>query len=131
MGVLGLSDEWLDRIFEANGQSKYSVVAVRRTVSNTETSQLLKEGDLILACDGKAVSRAGDLTQVHPYPAEPNSKLNLTIFRDGQELQVPVPLVCLTSAPSVEAVVWAGAVIQGLSQRRVLPFNRPIWKPLG
>ncbi|KAL7754476.1 hypothetical protein RI367_000457 [Sorochytrium milnesiophthora] len=108
----GLSEEWLERIFEANGQSKYSVVAVRRTVSNTETSQVLKEGDLILACNGQVVSRAGDLTQVKPHPADPNQTLNLTIFRDGQELQVTVPLVCLTSAPSVEAVVWAGAVVQ-------------------
>ncbi|KAI9143414.1 hypothetical protein BKA69DRAFT_1026590 [Paraphysoderma sedebokerense] len=106
---MGLSDEWVNRIFEKSNGEKYSVVAARRVLSGSESCKVVHEGDLILAIDDEVVSGVKDLVWMKENE---EVEKETTLFRDGQELNAIVPVVSLTSMPKVSAVHWAGVIVQ-------------------
>ncbi|KAJ3078127.1 serine protease [Quaeritorhiza haematococci] len=144
---------------------KYTIITVRRTpatplVQGQSFEYPLREGDLILAIDGKPVTQMTDLIETifpdHQQPngdvvstddannetdgaANPHStestppvralyrprrlpeSVDLTIFRDGSEVDIRVPTKLLDGTPRVDVVHWAGAIFQ--MPHRTLSFH--------
>ncbi|TPX57811.1 hypothetical protein SpCBS45565_g08141 [Spizellomyces sp. 'palustris'] len=144
---LGLSERWIHRITMARaeelgsdlqdtpaelqplaeteiggvvGGDKYTVITVRRipAISGREDDESKpKEGDLILAADGRPVtSMRGALMDIVVPTAgqavEQPSPVTLTILREGEEKQLTVPRILLAGAPTVDVVQWGGAIFQ-------------------
>ncbi|TPX54249.1 hypothetical protein PhCBS80983_g05983 [Powellomyces hirtus] len=97
------------------GGDRYTVITVRRVpaiagIQDDDTK--LKEGDLILAADGTpATSMRGPLMDIVTDTNEPNP-VELTILREGEEMQLTLPSILLSGAPAVDAVQWGGAIFQ-------------------
>ena len=62
--VLGLSDDWVRKI-ESTHLTRRNVLIVRRLTSGTEVSQVLKEGDIVLAVDGVPATNYLDVLRHH------------------------------------------------------------------
>ncbi|CAO3696661.1 unnamed protein product [Rhizopus stolonifer] len=73
--AIGLSDAWVNKIEEAN-PAKHQLFMVRGTEANSESAQVLKELDVLLAVNGKVATKISDFDI--QYEAE---ELELTILR--------------------------------------------------
>ncbi|KAI8853479.1 hypothetical protein BC829DRAFT_424639 [Chytridium lagenaria] len=104
--LLGLSDEWVKRIEECHG-SRRNVMLIRRLTSGTPASTLLKEGDVILAVDGKPATTFDDVMRHSDLPS-----LTLTILRDKAELTITVPQSTFQASGTAHIVGWSGAIFQ-------------------
>ncbi|KAJ3295270.1 hypothetical protein HK104_002860 [Borealophlyctis nickersoniae] len=112
------------------GGDKYTVITVRRIPAVThrgeDDEEKLKEGDLILAANGRPVTQMrGPLMELVFPPTDgslaPPEPLTLTILREGQERQLTVPRIDLSGAPAVDVVQWGGAIFQ--MPHRTLSFH--------
>jgi serine protease Do len=73
------------------GYQGHDGVLVRQVVPNTPATGKLLEGDIITALDGKGVETVQELRQtIAALP--PNSKVNLTVFREGKEQNIELTL---------------------------------------
>jgi C-terminal processing protease CtpA/Prc len=67
----------------------------------------LKEDDVLLTFDGKAVEKAGDFTKlVRNTP--PEKKVNVKVFRDGEERELEVTIGTRTSKALSRSLSWSG-----------------------
>jgi len=57
-----------------------------------EVGELLPGGDLIIAVDGQPIASSDDLISYLVFSTEVGQTINLTIIRDGQQLDVPLTL---------------------------------------
>jgi len=57
-----------------------------------ELGELLPGGDLIIAVDGRPIASSDDLISYLVFNTEVGQTINLTIIRDGQQLDVPLTL---------------------------------------
>ncbi len=103
---LGLPDEWVQKISAVDPERR-EVLAILRTTTGAPADKLLKTGDLLLAMDGKPVA---DFRAVERASQQPET--DLTLFRDGQVLDVKVPTVALGSDGTTRVLQWAGALLQ-------------------
>ena len=101
----GLSQERVDAI-EGLDPVRRRVLFVERTIAGTQAATLLQSGDLVLAANGKTVSRFEHLAQVAQQP-----KVQLTVLRDGAEVQVQVPTLSLAGQSLDILAFWAGLVL--------------------
>lgn len=106
-GAMGLSTEWMHKVEQAN-PSKHQAFMVKRTEATSESAKVLRELDLILAIQGKTVTRLSDFDV--QYEAE---ALELTILRQKKEMTLTVPTEPISGAGTNRVVFWAGAVLQG------------------
>ena len=79
---------------------------VRRSWGSSAAAQL-RDGDLILAVDGAPVTRALELERAVQHASE----VQLTVFRDGAVLELPVGVVRYDGRDLDRAVIWAGVVL--------------------
>lgn len=105
--AMGVSDEWIRKVQEAN-PAKHQLFMIRRTEAGSESSNVLKELDLILAVNGKVITRMYEMDI--QYDAE---ELDLTILRQKKEMNVKVKTTVVSGAGTSRVVFWAGAVLQG------------------
>jgi S1-C subfamily serine protease len=103
---LGLDEQWIDRLREHNPQRRH-VLTVERTVAGSPAALNLVPGDLLLAVDGKVVNSFAD---VHSAVNAP--RIELTLWRSGEELVVPLDTVALSGTDIDRVLVWAGATLQ-------------------
>lgn len=118
---LGLSDEWTERFQDT--RRKRQVLAVSRRVAGSDVDAKLREGDLILAINGKLVRSYRDIEK-----AAQKEELMLTISRLGSELDIQVKTRDVSSLDTSNVLLWAGALIQ--TPYRELALQRGI-KPQG
>jgi S1-C subfamily serine protease len=116
---LGLSDAWMETLQNTDG--KRQVLAISRRVAGTDAHQKLKEGDLLLAIDGKTVYNFRDVER-----STQKDKVELSIIRATKEIQVSVYTSDLSGQGTEHAVQWAGALIQNphraiAAQRGIAP----------
>ncbi|MBT8423174.1 MAG: hypothetical protein KJP03_08670, partial [Gammaproteobacteria bacterium] len=103
----GLPDSWAERL-AAHDPGRRSVLAVERTVAGTAAEQLLRSGDLLLAVDGKPVTRFREVERA----VRGRTMINLTVWRDSDELQISLPTTPLDGDGVRRILVWSGAVLQ-------------------
>jgi S1-C subfamily serine protease len=118
---LGLSDEWVKRI-ELASPNKRQVLSIVRIVGGSPALRRLRQGDLILAIDGKTVTR---FRQVERAVAD-KARVAVTLWRDGAELKTEVDTAALSGADVDRIMLWAGATLQAphramVAQRGIPP----------
>ncbi len=118
---LGLSNDWLKRI-EVAGGTRRQVLTIARLVGGSPAQRLLRQGDLLLAVDGKVVTRFRELERA----VADRDKVQVSVWRERAELQIEVPTVALTGVDIARVVQWAGATLQAphramLAQRSMPP----------
>jgi len=102
---LGLPEAWVQR-FEAAGDVHRQVLSVARVVAGSPSAGLLREGDLLLAVDGRPVSR---FRQVELATQSPS--VAVTVLRDGAESTFDVRTAALGGQDIDRLFLWAGAVL--------------------
>ena len=103
---LGLPDERVQQI-EANTDGRRQVLAIARLVAGSPAAALLKTGDLLLAVDGKLVTRFREVEKAMQKP-----RVAVTIWRGEGERTIDVPTVALGGQDVDRFVIWAGATLQ-------------------
>jgi len=68
---------------------------------------IVKVGDVILEMCGKVVTSMNDLSIV-----ESQKEVDMTVLRDGKEVQLKVPTNVLSGQETTQVLRWAGAMIQ-------------------
>jgi len=102
---LGLPEAWVQR-FEAAGDVRRQVLSVARVVAGSPAAKLLREGDLLLAVDGRPVSR---FRQVELATQSPS--VAVTVLRDGAESTFDVRTAALGGQDIDRLFLWSGAVL--------------------
>ncbi|KAF7728833.1 hypothetical protein EC973_005459 [Apophysomyces ossiformis] len=118
--AMGLSDEWVRKV-EENNHAKHQLFMIRRTEASSESAQILRELDLILAVNGKVITRMYEMDM--QYEAE---ELDMTILREKEEKTVKVKTSVVSGDGTNRVVFWAGAALQEphkavLQQSKTLP----------
>ncbi len=103
---LGLSEDWLDRL-EANDPLKRRALSVSRLVAGTPAASVLENGDIVLAVDGAVVTSYREVERATRKPA-----VTVTLWRNGEVLDVPLETVALDGRGIDRVVAWAGALLQ-------------------
>jgi S1-C subfamily serine protease len=119
---LGLTDEWVRRFEEHNGQRR-QVLGVNRLVAGSPAAALLEPGDLLLAIDGKVVNRFREVERAVQSPA-----VSVTVWRDGAEKTLQMKTVALNGRDIDRVLIWAGATLQAphramAAQRGIAPYG--------
>ncbi len=116
---LGLPDEWLSRL-EARDGAHRQALSISRVVAGSPAESVLREGDLVLAIDGKVVHRFREAERACQAP-----RVSVTVLRDGQELTLEVETAVLSGVDIDRILLWAGAVLhaphRAMSAQRGIP----------
>lgn len=102
---LGLDEEWLDKL-ESHNPSGRRALSVSRLVAGAPAAKLLVNGDMILAVDGKLVTTFREFER-----AVQKEEVVLTVWRDGEAVDIGTATVALDGEGVVRAVSWAGALL--------------------
>jgi S1-C subfamily serine protease len=103
---LGLDEEWLDRLEDHNSSGRRAL-SVTRLVAGSPAAELLLNGDMILAVDGELVTTFRELERAVQIP-----EVTVTVWRDGEALDMKIETVALDGEGVNRAVSWAGALLQ-------------------
>jgi S1-C subfamily serine protease len=103
---LGLDEDWLKKL-EKHNPSKRRALSVTRLVAGAPAAEVLKNGDMILAVDDKVVTTFRELERAVQKP-----RIGLTVWRDGETLELGIDTVALDGIGIERAVSWAGALLQ-------------------
>lgn len=103
---LGLPEGWVRKLEKLNPRQRQAL-AIERLVSGTPARELLREGDLLLALDGRVVNDFRGVERAAQKPV-----VAVTLFRGGEVIEVEVPTVALDGRSTGRALAWAGALLQ-------------------
>ncbi|HVO46783.1 MAG TPA: trypsin-like peptidase domain-containing protein [Steroidobacteraceae bacterium] len=120
---IGLSDEWTRKLAEENPTQR-QVLTVVRMVGGTPASRLLQQGDLVLAIDGKVVTRFREVERA----AADRQQVKVTVWRGTGEQTLDVSTVELPGTDIDRLVEWGGATLQ--APHRAMSAQRGI-APVG
>ena len=116
---LGVPEEWLRRM-EAHSPTRRQILSVARVVAGSPAVGVLREGDLLLAIDGKPVNRYREVERASQSP-----KLMLTVVRDGIVQNLALTTAVLRGSDIDRLLMWAGAVLhkphRAMAQQRGIP----------
>ncbi|HTW38242.1 MAG TPA: trypsin-like peptidase domain-containing protein [Steroidobacteraceae bacterium] len=116
----GLSEEWLKRLEQHDGTERQALTAVR-LVGGSPAAQLLQQGDILLAIDGKVVTRFRDVERA----VGDREKVEVTVWRANAVHTIEVPTVELPGSDVRRIIEWAGATLQAphrpMSAQRGIP----------
>lgn len=101
--IMGVSDDWIRRVEEDN-EERHHLFMVRKVECGSQ--QGLDEGDLVLAINGKIMTRISDLDVMYDHEF-----LDLTIVRNQKELDLRVATVTTEDLETNRVVVFCGAVL--------------------
>ena len=102
---LGLDEEWLDKLESHNARGRRAL-SVSRLVAGSPAAAQLQNGDMILAVDDELVTTYRELER-----AVQKDRVDLTVWRDGEAIEVAVDTVALDGEGVTRAVSWAGALL--------------------
>jgi S1-C subfamily serine protease len=119
---MGVDEEWLARL-ENNNPYYRRALSITRLVAGTPAAKKLRNGDMILAVDGKVVTSYRAIEKAVQKP-----QVNVTIWRDGKAADVVIETAVLDGRGIDRAVSWAGALLQDphramAAQRGIEPFG--------
>lgn len=101
----GLDDAWVARL-EALDPAHRQVLGVTRVVAGSPAADVLREGDLLLAVDGRPVNRFRDVELATRAPL-----VKARVLRDGRELELDLATAALGGGDIDRLLLWAGAVL--------------------
>ncbi len=104
---LGLSDEWVHKISQANPSAR-EVLAVERLVGGSDAARALQPGDLLLAIDGKPVTQFREVERA----VANEEQAAVTVWRGNAEKTAQVHTAALQGHELERVVEWAGATLQ-------------------
>ena len=119
---LGVDEEWLRKL-EENNPVRRRALSITRIVAGTSAAENLKNGDFVLAVDGKVVSSFRELERAVQKP-----EVTVTVWRDDAALEIPVQTAVLSGRGLDRAVAWGGALLQNphremAAQRGIEPYG--------
>ena len=120
---IGLTDAWIQRL-AAHAPSRRQALTVVRLVGGSDAARQLQPGDLVLAIDGKVVTRFREVERA----AADKETVAVTIWRNRAEQTLSVETAALPGADVERIVQWAGATLQAphramSSQRGIAPVG--------
>ncbi len=115
---LGLDAAWVSRL-EAAGGDRRQALSITRVVAGSPAASVLREGDLLLAVDGRPVSRPRAVELLSRAP-----QVMVTVLRDGQESSFEVATAPLRGRDIDRVMLWAGAVLH--EPHRAMAWQRGI-----
>jgi S1-C subfamily serine protease len=118
---LGLSAAWAQRLEQANPE-RNQVLSIARITGGSPAARLLQQGDLLLAVDGKPMTRFRDVERA----VVAQKSVSVTVWRGEGEQTLTVPTVALDGRDVDRIVQWAGATLQAphramSAQRGIVP----------
>ncbi len=112
----GLSDVRIRQLLEADSDRR-TVLEVQRVHGATPAQDVLRDTDLLLELEGQLLTRMSQIESTFD-----KERVNLTILRDGKEMDVAVDTVPLGGQGVDRVVSWAGLILHGphaeVSQQR-------------
>jgi S1-C subfamily serine protease len=117
---IGLSEEWARKLSQQNPTLRQALTVVR-LVGGSPAAKILQQGDLVLAIDGKVVTRFKEVENA----AVDKSEVQVTVWRGKSEQTFQVPTVELSGSDIERLVEWGGATLQAphraMSAQRGIP----------
>jgi len=102
----GVDEKWIARL-EANNPVYRRALNVTRLVAGTAASDLLKNGDFVLAIDGNVVTSFRAVEKAVQKP-----EVTVTVWRNGAAKDIVVKTIALDGRGIGRAISWAGALLQ-------------------
>ena len=103
---MGVDEEWVERL-EENNPVRRRALSITRLVAGSQAAELLQNGDMVLAIDGEVVTSFRELEHAVQKP-----EVSVTVWRNGEILEIPVRTAALDGGGISRALSWAGALIQ-------------------
>ncbi len=118
---LGLSSAWAQKLEQANPE-RNQVLSIARITGGSPAARLLQQGDLLLAVDGKPMTRFRDVERA----VGKATSVSVTVWRGSSEQTLTIPTVALDGRDVDRVIQWAGATLQAphrpmSAQRGILP----------
>ncbi|KAI1174635.1 Pro-apoptotic serine protease NMA111 [Nemania sp. FL0916] len=104
--VMGVSEEWIQRVSEVNKRNHHLFMISKRTFERDEHPSALLEGDIILTLNGQIVTRVSELDIM--YTSE---FLDAVIVRESQEMHLKVSTVSADHVETDHAISFCGAIL--------------------
>lgn len=104
--VMGVSEEWIDKVPEANKHAHQLFMVSKRTFERGNEPQVLREGDIIITLNGQIITRVSEFDVMYSHEV-----LDAVIVRDGEELHLQVPTVSADNIETDHAVSFCGAIL--------------------
>ena len=103
---MGVDEEWIARL-EKNDPERRRALSITRLVADTAAAKLLKNGDIVLAIDGKVVTSYRALEDAVQKP-----EVVVTVWRNDVVQDLTIKTEALSGRGIDRAVSWAGALLQ-------------------
>ncbi|CAH0477460.1 unnamed protein product [Peronospora belbahrii] len=103
---LGLGQA-LAEILEKDAPDRRTILTVARRWGGTEAHDVLKNGDILVAVDGKIVTSFREVERCTQKP-----EVQLTIVRDGREMHLNVKTLFMERTEINRIVFWQGLLLQ-------------------
>lgn len=104
--VMGVSDEWIKKVTEANRSHHQLFMVSKRTFERGSQGPSLMEGDIVLTLNGKICTTISDFDVMYN-----NEVLDAVIVRDCEEMQLKLPTVAAEDMETTHAVSFCGAIL--------------------
>ncbi|HNP37316.1 MAG TPA: PDZ domain-containing protein [Woeseiaceae bacterium] len=119
---LGVDEEWLKRL-EKNNPAHRRALSITRLVAGAPAAEQLRNGDIILAIDGKVVTSFAALEKATQKP-----EVVVSVWRNDKALEIQVATATLDGRGIERALSWAGALLQNphrpmAAQRGIPPYG--------
>ncbi|XP_021755026.1 protease Do-like 7 isoform X1 [Chenopodium quinoa] len=110
----GLSDNWIQALVKKDPLRR-QVLRVKGCLAGSRAENILEQGDMVLAINKEPVTCFRDIENacqdLDKYDKS-NETLQLTIFRQGRELEVVVGTDIRDGIGTVRVVNWCGCIVQ-------------------
>ncbi|XP_052729611.1 protease Do-like 7 isoform X1 [Vigna angularis] len=110
----GLSDDWIQALVKKDPVRR-QVLRVKGCLAGSKAENLLEQGDMVLAINKEPVTCFRDIENACQDLDKSNAndgKLHLTIFRQGQEVELLVGTNIRDGNGTARAINWCGCIVQ-------------------
>ncbi|KAG4923412.1 hypothetical protein JHK87_048952 [Glycine soja] len=110
----GLSDDWIQALVKKDPVRR-QVLRVKGCLAGSKAENLLEQGDMVLAINKEPVTCFRDIEnacQALDQSDANDGKLHLTIFRQGQEVELFVGTDVRDGNGTARAINWCGCIVQ-------------------
>ena len=114
----GLPETWVQR-YEQHSPLRRQVLAVSSVVAGSPAAEFFQSGDILLSLNGDVAN-----TFLEAEHASQSPEVDVSIYRDGDELSARIPTVALEGTGIDRVVLWAGALLQ--APHRAIAVQRGI-----
>ncbi|XP_050227887.1 protease Do-like 7 [Mercurialis annua] len=110
----GLSEEWIQTLIKKD-PARRQVLRVKGCLAGSKAEILLKQGDMVLAVNKEPVSCYLDMENACKLLENcggNDEKLNMTIFRQGHEIDLLVGVDLRNGNGTTRMINWCGCIVQ-------------------